>query len=175
MKRARVQIDHEGPQRRAVRIETGHLAPIGFAQPVKSVDHIDVEIEKRISAGITIQRIFDQTFGSGDIDSERLGEFPGLNAFFHARQPAKIRRLQRGLPQGFRRTRRPLDKGGDHALVELPGVGAVGDEVKERARIQIVRQVEKVELLPHHSDHPGQCGPDGVGPRYAPFLVKLIQ
>ena len=91
VKRARVQINHEGPQRRTVRIQAGHLALMRVPHLMQSIDHIDVEIKKRIAAGIAIQRIFDQTFRSRHIDVKGLGKFLGLHRFFDAGDPPEIR------------------------------------------------------------------------------------
>jgi len=46
--------------------------------------------------------------------------------------------------------------------------------MKEPARIEIVGQMQKIELLSDDSHHAGERGSDGVRSRHAPFLIELI-
>ena len=62
----------------------------------------------------------------------------------------------------------------DDPLIELPGVWTVTDEVKKPARIEIVGQMQKIELLSDDAHHAGQRGSDGVRARHAPFVIELI-
>src|SRR5262245_49514493 len=74
VKGARVQIDHQGAERRAVRVQAGHLAAMGRPQSMQAVNDINVQIEEGIAARVTVQRILDQPLGGRDLYTERLGK-----------------------------------------------------------------------------------------------------
>src|SRR4030095_16830618 len=59
-------------------------------------------------------------------------------------------------------------------LIELTGIRAMTDEMKEPARVEIICQMQKVELLSDDSHHAGQCGSHGIGSWNAPLFVELI-
>src|SRR5215472_11966344 len=101
VERARVQIDHQRPQGRAVRIQTSHRAGMRPPHAMEAVNHIDIQIEKRIAAGISKQWVFKETLGGLDVHTESLGRLLGLRRFLHAGDPPEIRRLQGRFEQRF--------------------------------------------------------------------------
>ena len=62
----------------------------------------------------------------------------------------------------------------DDPLIELTGIRTVADEMKEPARVEIICQMQKVELLSDDPHHAGQRGPHGIGSWNAPLFVELI-
>ncbi len=59
-------------------------------------------------------------------------------------------------------------------LIELLRVRSSADKVQEAARVEIVGEMQKVELLSNDSHHARQCRAHGVCSRHAPLLVQLI-
>jgi hypothetical protein len=50
-----------------------------------------------------------------------------------------------------------------HPLIQLPRIGALAHQLDEGAWIEIVVNMQEVQLLPYHAQHPGQGCTDRVG------------
>ena len=86
--------------------------------------------------------MFDEPLGGLRIDAEGLRGSVDLRLFFHAGDPAEILRLQRGLDMGMDGIRTVGNQRFGDAPAELFRVRTMADEVKERARIQIIAQLQ---------------------------------
>ena len=107
-------------------------------------------------------------------EPERLRERLSFFHFCNTGHPSEIRGLQGMLEHRLRMRRGSRSECLGDAFIELLGVRAVADEVKETAWIEIVGQMQKVQLLANDSHHPSQRGSDGIGPGNAALIVQLI-
>ena len=78
-------------------VETQDLPGVGSAQSVQPVNHVNIKIEERVPAGITVEGMFDEALRRFGIDPEGLCRRIDLSLFFHAGHPAEILRFQRRL------------------------------------------------------------------------------
>ena len=53
-----------------MRVEAEYLPRVCVTHPMQAVDHVDIEIEKRMPAGIAVEGMFDETLGGFGIDAE---------------------------------------------------------------------------------------------------------
>src|SRR6188474_49307 len=157
-----------------MRIQAGHLAAMGFAQPMQAVDNVDVEVEEGVTPRIAVQGIFDEPLGGRDLHAEGLGKRFSLRGFCDAGDPSKIRRFEGMLEHGLRMRIGRRTERTDDPLIELTGIGTVADEMKEPARVEIICQMQKVKLLSDDPYHTSQRGPHGIGSWDATLLVELI-
>src|SRR5436309_15732995 len=65
-------------------------------------------------------------------------------------------------------------QGCDHPLAELPRVRARADKMEEGARVEVVVEMEKVQLLSDHTDHPGEGRADRVGLCHTSVRIQHI-
>src|SRR5206468_3480891 len=65
-------------------------------------------------------------------------------------------------------------QGCDHPLAELPRVRARADKMDEGARVEVVVEMEKVQLLSDHTDHPGKGRADRVSLCHTSVRIQHI-
>src|SRR4029453_18354787 len=143
---------------------------MGFPQSMQTIDDVDVEVKEGVASRVAVQGIFDEPLGGRDLHAEGLGKCFSLRGFCDAGDPSEIRRFEGMLEHRLRmrigrRTQCAYDP-----LIELTGIRAMTDEMKEPARVEIICQMQKVELLSDDSHHAGQCGSHRIGSWNPPTL-----
>ena len=63
----------------------------------------------------------------------------------------------------------------DHPLIQLPRIGALAHQMDEGARIEVIVNVQEVQLLPDHAQHPSQGCTDCVGFGDASLRIQHVR